>query len=281
MVRRRGGQAATIMLTAPVVLLVLLVISPSPARAQWVKYPSAGVPRTATGAPNLGAPAPKTADGKPDLSGIWITEDNRPCPAEGCADMKVGQQFVDIGWGLKGGLPYQPWAAALSRQRTAELRLNDPNSQCLPTGIVRMHTTPLFRKVVQTPGLLIILNERQVWYRQIFTDGRPLPADPQPTWNGYSVGRWDGDTLVVQSNGFRDGIWLDSNGSPMTEAAKITERFRRPDYGTLDITITVDDPKAYTAPWTTTVRHLVALDTDLIDYVCQENEKDVPHLIGK
>ncbi len=195
--------------------------------------------------------------------------------------MKVGQQFVDMGWGLKGGLPYQPWAMALARQRTAELRLNDPNSRCLPIGIVRMHTTPLYRKLVQTPGLVIILNERNVWFRQIFTDGRPLPADPQPTWNGYSVGRWDGDTLVVQSNGFRDGLWLDANGSPMTEAARVTERFRRGAYGALDITITVDDPKAYTAPWTTTIRHVIALDTDLLDYVCQENEKSVPHLVGK
>ena len=260
---------------------ILIALSAASLHAQWVKYPTSGVPKTAAGAPNLNAPAPKAADGKPDLSGIWVPLDNRPCPAEGCADMKVGQQFVDMGWGLEGGLPYQPWAAALTKQRTAELRLNDPNSQCLPIGIVRMHTTPLYRKVAQMPGLVIILNERQVWYRQIFTDGRPLPADPTPTWNGYSVGTWDGDTLVVQSRGFRDGIWLDANGSPMTDGAKITERFRRTNYGTLDITVTVDDPKAYTAPWTTTIRHLIALDTDLIDYVCQENEKDVRHLVGK
>jgi hypothetical protein len=261
--------------------LVIALQMAIPAHAQWLKYPTPGVPRTTSGAPNLNAPAPRTSDGKPDLSGIWIPEDNRPCPSEGCADMKVGQQFVDMGWGLKGGLPYQPWAAALTRQRSAELRLNDPNSQCLPIGIVRMHTTPLYRKIVQTPGLVIILSERQVWYRQVFTDGRPLPPDPQPTWNGYSVGTWDGDTLVVRSSGFRDGLWLDANGSPMTEAATITERFRRTNYGTLDITITVDDPRAYTAPWTTTIRHLIALDTELIDYVCQENEKDVRHLVGK
>jgi len=267
--------------TASASALVIALQMAAPAHAQWLKYPTPGVPRTASGTPNLNASAPRTADGKPDLSGIWIPEDNRPCPAEGCADMKVGQQFVDMGWELKGGLPYQPWAAALTRQRTAELRLNDPNSQCLPIGIVRMHTTPLYRKIVQTPGLVIILSERQVWYRQVFTDGRPLPPDPQPTWNGYSVGTWDGDTLVVRSSGFRDGLWLDSNGSPMTGAATITERFRRTNYGTLDITITVDDPKAYTAPWTTTIRHLIALDTELIDYVCQENEKDVRHLVGK
>jgi hypothetical protein len=257
------------------------VLATAPVQAQWLKYPTPGVPRTAAGVPNLDAPAPRNADGRPDLSGIWLPLDNRPCPSEGCADMRVGQQFVDMGWGIPGGLPYQPWAAALTRLRTAELRLDDPNSQCLPTGIVRMHTTPLYRKIVQTPGLVIILNERQVWYRQIFTDGRPLPSDPVPTWNGYSVGQWEGDILVVRSSGFRDGIWLDANGSPMTEAAKITERFLRTNFGTLDIEITVDDPKAYTRPWTTTIRHLAALDTELIDYVCQENEKDVRHLVGK
>lgn len=265
---------------ASAILTALLAATSSPAWAQWVKYPTAGVPKTAAGGPNLNAPAPRTAAGKPDFSGIWKPEENRPCPRDGC-DMPVGQQFVDMGWGLKGGLPYQPWAAALTRQRTAELRVNDPNSQCLPTGIVRMHTTPLYRKVVQTPGLLVILNERNVWYRQIFTDGRPLPVDPQPSWNGYSTGKWDGDTLVVQSNGFRDGLWLDSNGSPLTDAGTITERFRRPNYGTLTIAITVDDPKAYTAPWTATLNQFLVLDTDLLDYVCQENEKDVRHLVGR
>ena len=208
-------------LTAASLLSVaLLSAAAPPLAAQWLKHPTPGVPKTAAGTPRLDAPAPKSADGKPDLSGIWIPLDNRPCPAEGCADMRVGQQFVDMGWGIPGGLPYQPWAAALTKQRTAELRLNDPNSQCLPIGIVRMHTTPLYRKIVQTPGLVIILSERQVWYRQIFTDGRPLPPDPVPTWNGYSVGKWEGDTLVVQSGGFRDGMWLDANGSPLTDAAQ-------------------------------------------------------------
>jgi hypothetical protein len=140
-----------------------------------------------------------------------------------------------------------------------------------------MHTAPLYRKVVQTPDLLVILNERNVWYRQIFTDGRSLNRDPQPTWNGYSVGKWDGDALVVQSNGFRDGLWLDSNGSPLTDAATITERFRRPNYGTLEIALTIDDPKAYTHPWTTTLKQVVVVDAELLDYVCYENEKSVLH----
>jgi hypothetical protein len=129
--------------------------------------------------------------------------------------------------------------------------------------------------------LLIILNERNAAYRQIFTDGRPLPADPQPSWNGYSSGKWDGDILVVQSIGFRDGLWLDAGGSPLTEAGKITERFHRVNFGKLEIEITVDDPKAYTKPWTVKLTQLLAPDTDLLDYYCSENEKDVPHLVGK
>jgi hypothetical protein len=195
--------------------------------------------------------------------------------------MKVGQEFVNIGWSLKGGLPYQPWAAELTKQRTIENRLHDPMSKCLPPGIVRLHTHALMRKMVQTPTLVAILNEQSVWYRQIMLDGRPLPADPVPTWNGYSVGHWEGDTLVVVSNGFRDDLWLDANGSPMTSAAKITERFRRPDFGHLEIALTVDDPKAYTRPWTVTLKQTIVANSDLLDYVCQENEKDVPHLVGK
>lgn len=248
---------------------------------QWLNYPTAGIPRTKDGKPNLSAPAPRTRDGKPDLSGMWDVLHNRPCPPEGCADMFIPQEFLDIGFNLKGGLPYQPWAAAITKHRIEENRKTDPNVFCLPVGIVRMYTTPLFRKIVQTPGLLVILNERDAAYRQIFTDARPLPADPQPSFNGYSTGKWEGDTLVVRTTGFRDGIWLDANGSPLTEAGKITERIRRPNFGTLEIEITVDDPKAYTNPWTVKLTQLLKPDTDLLDYYCAENEKDVPHLVGK
>jgi hypothetical protein len=258
----------------------IAIAATSPAAAQWLNYRVPGVPRTKTGDVDMAAPAPRL-NGNPDLSGIWEAEDNRPCPRGGCADMKVGQEFVDIGWSVKGGLPYQPWAAELTKQRTAENRLHDPMSRCLPPGIVRLHTHALMRKIMQTPTLIAILNEQSVWYRQIMMDGRPLPVDPVPTWNGYSVGRWERDTLVVSSNGFRDDLWLDANGSPMTSSAHITERFRRPDFGHLEIALTVDDPKAYTRPWTVTLKQTIVADSDLIDYVCQENEKDVPHLVGK
>jgi hypothetical protein len=248
---------------------------------QWLNYPTAGIPRTKDGKPNLSAPAPRTPDGKPDLSGMWEVLHNRPCPPEGCPDMHIPEEFLDIGFNLKGGLPYQPWAAAIAKQRSADERKDDPNAHCLPVGIVRNYTTPLFRKIVQAPGLLIILNERDAAYRQIFTDARPLPADPQPSWNGYSSGKWEDDTLAVQTIGFRDGLWLDAGGSPLTDAGKITERFHRVNYGKLEIEITVDDPKAYTKPWTVKLTQLLAPDTDLLDYYCSENEKDVPHLVGK
>ena len=258
-------------------LLLLFAVSLD---AQWVHYPTPGTPRKADGKPNLAAPVPKK-DGKPDLSGIWAPEKNRPCPPGGCDDMQLSQEFLNIGWSLKGGLPYQPWAADLVKTRAARYGQDDPGSHCLPTGIVMMHTTPLMRKIVQLPGLVVILNERNMAYRQIFTDGRPLPDDPQPTWNGYSVGKWVGDTLVVESAGFRDGIWLDRNGDPLTDAAKVTEKFRRINYGKMQIEVTVDDPKAYMRPWTVTLNQFLVLDTDFLEDVCLENERDFGHLLGK
>ncbi len=258
-----------------VVLALAAVVTPL--SAQWIHYPSAGLPRTPDGKPNLNAPAPRTADGHPDLSGIWDIEHNRPCPPGGCDDMLIGQEFLDIGWGVKGGVPYQPWALDVKKQRAAVLYKDDPQTHCFPVGIVRSLTTPLFRKFVQAPGVLLILSERDVNFRQIFTDGRPLPADPQPTWDGYSSGKWDGDTLVIESTGFRDDMWLDRGGSPLTSAGKITERYRRPTVGQLEIQITVDDPKAYTKPFTFTLKHHLLPDTELLNYVCLENEQDVKH----
>ena len=158
---------------------------------------------------------------------------------------------------------------------------DDPATHCLPGGIIKSHTTPLLRKIIQLPGMVVILRETNTTFRQIFTDGRPLPGIDQPSFDGYSVGKWDGDTLVVQTIGFNDGLWLDRNGSPMTDAAKVTERFRRVNYGKLEIEVTVDDPKAYAAPWTVRLNHFLAPDTELLDYTCLENEKDASHLVGK
>jgi len=144
-----------------------------------------------------------------------------------------------------------------------------------------VHTDGLFRKMVQIPGLLLILTERNASYRQIFLDGRPLPTDPNPSFNGYSVGKWDGDTLVVETNGFRDDTWLDRAGSPLTEQAKVTERLRRVNFGNIEVEVRVDDPKAYTKPWSVKLKLEIVLNTDLMDYICLEAENDIPHLVGK
>jgi hypothetical protein len=236
----------------------------------------------------LAAACPRTADGKPDLSGLWINPTTHPPNPEfpGCA--AVSDEFINIAAHLKGGLPYQPWAAELVKKRKSEQRVNDPMSRCIPIGPIRLHTWNGPRKLVQAPGLLIIMNELDTTYRQIYTDGRPLPADPNPSWNGYSSGKWESaggpgesETLVVHTNGFRDHMWLDAMGNPMTDAAQITERFRRINFGNLEIEITVDDPKAYTKPWTVKIAQVIDLDTDLLDYVCGDDEKDIPHLSSK
>jgi hypothetical protein len=170
------------------------------------------------------------------------------------------------------------------KQRKAEDGRGTPDTKCLPLSLVQKDGGPgivHMKKIVQTPAVLVILYERNMEFRQIFLDGRPLPPDPNPAWNGYSVGHWEGDTLVVQTTGFRDGAWADFYGSPLTEAAKVTERFRRSDYRTLEVDLTVDDPKAYTRPWTVKIDSFLMADTDLLEYVCLENERDSAHLPGR
>jgi hypothetical protein len=260
------------------IALCFSVMASATAHAQWPSGPPAGVAKPGN-MPADRAPVPRTADGKPDLSGVWEPERNRPCPPEGCRDLNTGEQFFDIGWGLKAGLPYRPEAAALVKQRMAANGTTDPNARCLPTGIVRSHTFPLLKKIVQVPGLVVILNERNSLYRQILTDGRPpLPREVElPSPMGFSTGTWEGDTLVVESTGFTDDLWLDQHGSPLTSTGRIVERFRRVNFRSLEIQITVDDPKMYTAAWTTTLKQFLVPDTELLDYVCLENEKDVQH----
>ena len=240
-----------------------------PLAAQWFNHPTPGIPRTPDGKPDLAAPAPRTADGKPDLSGLWQ-------PASGGAD----PQFSDIAKETKDSLPFQNWAADLVKARRAVNNKDDPDGHCQPLGTIKMHLHPYPRKILQLPGLMVILYERDTVYRQIFTDGRPLPVDPQPSFYGYSTAKWEGDTLVVQTNGFRDGLWLDISGTPLTDAAKVTERYHRPNFGKLDIEITVDDSKAYTKPWTIQVHQSLAVDTDLLEFFCTDNEKDARHLVG-
>jgi hypothetical protein len=252
----------------------------TPLAAQWLNYPTPGVPRTKDGKPNLSAPPPRTGYGKPDLSGVWYLEAPK-CGTNGCGDYPGAPEFLDFGAKLPGGLPYQPWAAELVKKRSADLGRDDPVARCLPSGVIRLLTFPPPRKIVQLPGLLLILSERDVTYQQVFTDGRALPKDATPSPNGYSIGSWVGDTLVVHTNGLRDGTWLDRKGSPLTDAAAITERFKRVNYGRLEIDVTIDDPKAYTKPWTVRLNQLLAVDTDLLDYYCMDNEKDAQHVTGK
>jgi hypothetical protein len=251
------------------------------ADAQWLRYPTAGVPRTGDGRPNLAAPAPRTADGKPDYSGVWQSAGFGGPSTEGLGPTPKAV-FFELTHGMKGATPpFQPWAAELAAKRRDENAKDNPDARCLPIGPLQMLAHPLPKKILQLPGLLVILHERNMEFRQIYLDGRRLPDDPQPSWYGYSTGRWEGDTLVVETNGLRDGLWADFYGSPLTDQAKMTERYRRPNYGTLDIEVTIDDPKAYTRPWTVDVTQRIAIDVDLLEYACLENEKDVPRLVGK
>ena len=273
---------------------LIVAAIPATLSAQWPAYPTAGVPRTPDGKPKLDAPAPKTADGKPDLSGIWqyrgrigipagtipgVPAEPPPPPTNGAPPAAT---FFNIGAGFKEGLPLRPAAADLLKQRMSQNAKDNPDAHCLPLGLMQLHTHSQPRKIIQTPGVIVILYEAQAGVRQIFTDGRPLPKDDaQPWWYGYSIGKWDGDTLVVETTGFRDDVWLDVNGSPLTNAGKMIERFRRPNYGTLEIDVTIDDPKVYTKPFTVRVNQRLMPDTDLIEFICQENDRSGPHLVGK
>jgi len=208
-----------------------------PLAAQWLNYPTPGVPRTPDGKPNLFAPAPRTADGKPDFSGLWEASTEGAIAAPVAGQARRAPELVNIAARLKSGLPYSAWARELVNAREANNHKDKPAGLCLPMGMVALHSQPDPRKIVQVPGLIAILYEKDTSYRQIFTDGRPLPVDPQPSFNGYSSGKWEGDTLVVETIGLHDGIWVDETGNPITEAAKITEKFRRPNYWNLEMAI--------------------------------------------
>jgi len=249
--------------------------------AQYIDYPTTGVPRLPDGKPNLAAPTPRTPDGKPDLTGMWgWFPFGKPCGAH-CSDLQISPEFMNLASSLKHDPPYHPWARELVKKRRADQMKDDPNVRCLPRGALRIWTDDYYKRIFEVSDRIIILTERNMQYRQIFTDGRPLPEDGNPTWNGYSVGKWEGDTFVVHSVGFRDDLWLDSFGNPLTESAKITEKIRRPNYATLEVEMTIDDPKAYTEPWTVTMKQPIVPDSELIDYYCLENEKDYKHMQGK
>jgi len=252
-----------------------------PLAAQWVNYPTADVPRKADGKVDMAAKTPRLADGKPDLSGVWTSDEvdpRKPGEPPNPKDATTSRRMINLGVELPGGLPYQPWLAALVKERTANHAIDDPHVKCFPDNFLRAYGTPHLLKFVHSPKLLIVLNEWNAGFRQIFTDARPLPEDPNPSWQGYSTAKWSGDTLVIDTNGVRDDTWVDWNGSVITEAAKVREQIQRPDLGHLVIQVTVDDPKAYTKPWTVTIKERLIVDTELIEEVCLEGEKDLKHL---
>ena len=247
-------------------LLVCAALLGGSLNAQWINYPTPGIPRTADGQPNLTAPVPRTPDGHPSLNGIWQTAPGRNYLNNLALEMNKP--------------PFQPWAEAVFNERQAKNGLGRPSERCLPHGVTDFDALGTPTKIIQTPEVTIILFESYNHYRQVLTDGRPLPDKHNPAWLGYSVGRWDGDTFVVETSGFNDITWLDDGGHPHTEQLHVTERYRRLDFGHMQIEITVDDPGAYTAPWKATIPKQLVPDTELIEWIC-ENEKDYVHLVGK
>ena len=256
---------------------ILIAVCVFPAAAQWLHYPTAGIPRTADGKPNLAAPAPKAPDGKPDLSGLWMpTRTGARIPAEQGSYASL-QYFMAPGATIP---PMLPEADALFRKRFESLGKGRPSEHCMPHGIPDAMIVPGPVKFVQNPGVTYLLYEEFNHFRQVFTDGRPLPADMQPAWFGYSIGKWEGDTFVVETAGYNDQAWLDDAGHPHTDQLRTIERFRRPDFGRMELQVTIDDPKAYTKPWTVTIQLRFMPDTEMIEDMC-DNEKDAAHAVGK
>jgi hypothetical protein len=264
-------------------VLAALMAAPAVVSGQWFNYATEGLPRNPDGTLNRRAPAPRLPDGHPDLSGIWHAANPTRCNGQfvQCGN-EIGGSLLggNLGRDFPGGsLPYRPEAATLAAARHADDSRDDPHVRCMPDNPPRAWTLPHMTKAIHNPKLLVLLYEVNAMYRQIFIDGRPFPEDPNPTWNGYSVARWEGDTLVVETRGFRDGLWIDTWGSPMSDAAKMTERMRRPDFGTLEIELTIDDPKNYTKPFTVKLTQDFEPDTELADEFCLENEKSYERMI--
>ena len=287
----------SIRLKARNLVVGVVALATWPLSAQWQDVKTPGVPRHANGTPDLSAPAPKLADGKtPDLSGIW-NPIRVPCTPSGigrdfgCSDVPLGVPIglfdvTDTGSeegkpGTTPMLPYRPGVEASVQQHLAEDRRGDPTTRCLPIPPVRQWADFFPQKIIQTADSVTVLSEYMVQFRQIFLDGRRLPKDPFPSFKGYSVGHWEGDTLVVETIGYQDGLWLDLKGDPLTSSGRTIERIRRPNYGSLEVELTVNDPSVYTRPWNAR-RHLhIMLDTELIPDICNENERSFTHIFGK
>jgi len=269
-------------------VLIVLAAASAGTRAQWLKYPAPGTPRTRDGKPNLTAPARRTADGKPDLSGVWQVD---PTPAAELkrlfGDLSVENVLGDTSAAYSkylvniladfqpGDTPLRAEFADIVRQRAKEVH---PLTRRLPVGVPGDDLLPGPFKVIQAPGLILVRNEYENTFRQIYTDGRKTPADPEPLWLGYSVGKWEAETLVVDTVGFNDRGWLDGMGHPRSEALHVVERFHRRDFGHLDVQVTIDDPKVYTKPFSIQFTELLLPDSDVTEYFCNENERDRSHM---
>ena len=249
-------------------MAILLTAGVTSLAAQWVQHRTPGIPRTADGKPNLRAPAPRTPDGKPDLAGLW----------DMIGDAAVGNILVRNAGDLRPG-DVQPWARSLLQQRGETLGRDNPRYKCLPEG--PGYVTGIgMKRFLQTPAMIVILDE-DLTYRQIFMDGRTLETEPNPSWMGYSVGHWDGDTLVVESNGFNDRTWL-LDGYPHTDKLRMTERYRRTNFGDMEISVTFQDPEAYSKAWTVKLHAELAADTEMLEAVCNENsDNGQQHWVGK
>ena len=255
-----------------ILLAAAVAFTPTvPIAAQWEPYAWKNMPRTPEGKIDLKAAPRRTADGKIDLSGFWMPTDRVKHLLNLAADLKPGE------------VPLQPWAEALYKERIETNGKDHPGVRCWPSGIPEKLNIPDGLKLIQTPDVMIFLHESRTIYRQVFTDGRPLPKLPeaQPTWMGYSVGRWEGDVFVVETIGQNGKTWLDMRGLPGTEALRVTERYTRPAIGRIYIDVTIDDPMAYTRPWNVRLSWDLQPDTDLIESICEENNKDLPHMVGK
>ena len=252
---------ATRLLAAGVATLLVATSTPLLLAQHWTKVPLTGIPLTPDGKPDMFAPVPRTPDGKPNLSGKWSSKDNTFA-----RNLATGLKEEDV--------PFQPWAKALfDKRKDGSHSREDPDANCLPQGVPKIGALTYPWRLIQTPGSIVIIYEAFTLWRQIFMDGRELIADPNPTWMGYSIGRWVGEDFVVDTAGFNDKGWLDNAGHPNTSRLRVTERFRRKDFGHMDIEITIDDPGAYAKAWTVTLPLLFQADTELLEYICNENNR--------
>jgi hypothetical protein len=243
-----------------------LTLTAVSASAQWLNFPAKGIPRTKDGKPDLSAPAPKTADGKPDLSGLWHVR-------------AFGKYHGNLAADL-GNAPLGPLGENIYTGHIENPGAEDPSTRCLPSGVPRFYGDPFPFKIIQQPGIVMMLLESGTLYRQIFTDGRELPVNPMPTWLGYSVGQWSGDEFVIRSIGVNGKAWLDSNGLPTSDALQVTERLHRRNYGHTDAVITIDDAKMYAKSWTVTLPLELMPESELMEFVCLENERDFRHIVA-